>query len=82
MINLIILLKQNVMKYLKIENIGLLDIRLNQDFENSSDSDLIVALIEENEHYKTGFEDETRAFQTHFIKLYSNLLLKDVKVLL
>lgn len=58
------------------------EIRLNQDLENMSDSDLIVALIEENEHYKTGFEDMTREFQTHFIKLYSNLLLKSVNVLI
>ena len=58
------------------------EIRLNQDLENMSDSDLIVCLIEENEHYKTGYEDFTREFQNHFIKLYSNLLLKDVKVLI
>lgn len=58
------------------------EVRLNQDLENMSDSDLIIALIEENEHYKTGFIDCTREFQTHFIKLYSNLLLDKVKVLL
>jgi len=58
------------------------EIHLNQDLENMADSDLIVALIEENEHYKTGFSDFTREFQSHFIKLYSNLLLKEVKVLL
>jgi len=27
-------------------------------------------IIEENEHLKTGFADETRQFQNHFIKLY------------
>ena len=58
------------------------EIRLNQDLENMSDSDLIVALIEENEHFKTHFSDCTRAFQTHLLKLYSNILLKDIKVLL
>jgi len=58
------------------------EIRLNQELENMSDSDLIVCLIEENEHYKTGFEDLTREFQTHFIKLYSNLLLKNIKILI
>jgi len=58
------------------------EIRLNQDLENMSDSELIVSLIEENEHYKTGFSDLTREFQTHFIKLYSNLLLEKVKVLI
>jgi hypothetical protein len=58
------------------------EIRLNKDLENMADSDLIVCLIEENEHYKTGLNDMTRAFQTHFIKLYSNLLLKKVEVLI
>lgn len=58
------------------------EIRLNQDLENMPTSELIVALIEENEHYKTGFTDCTRDFQTHFIKLYSDILLKDVKVLI
>lgn len=33
-------------------------------------------LIEENEHYETGFEDETRQFQQHFIDLYLNQMLK------
>jgi hypothetical protein len=58
------------------------EIRLNQDLENMPDADLIVCLIEENEHYKTGLQDLTREFQTHFIKLYSNLLLKRVEVLI
>jgi len=58
------------------------EIRLSQELENMPDSDLIVCLIEENEHYKTGYEDCTRSFQNHFIKLYTNLLLKDVNVLL
>jgi hypothetical protein len=58
------------------------EIRLNQDLENMPDSELIVCLIEENEHFKTSFSDLTREFQTHFIKLYSNLLLKDVQVLI
>jgi hypothetical protein len=58
------------------------EIRLSQDLESFSDSDLIVALIEENEHYKTGFMDCTREFQSHFIRLYSNLLLKNVHVLI
>lgn len=58
------------------------EIRLSQDLENMSDSDLIYVLVEENEHFKTGFEDMTRNFQTHLLKLYTNLLLKDVKVLI
>jgi hypothetical protein len=58
------------------------EIRLSQDLESKSDMELITALIEENEHFKTGMHDESRDFQTHFIELYANLLLKDVKVLL
>lgn len=58
------------------------EIRLNQDLESKSNLYLITALIEENEHFKTGFTDCTREFQTHFIELYANLLLKDVKVLI
>ena len=58
------------------------EIRLSQDLETSSDFELITSLIEENEHYKTGHSDLTREFQQHFINLYANLLLDNVKVLL
>jgi len=58
------------------------EIHLSQDLEVKSNSELIVTLIEENEHYKTGFGDCTREFQTHFIELYSNILLKNVNVLI
>lgn len=58
------------------------EIRLCEDLSEKSDSKLISILIEENEHFKTGFNDETREFQQHFIDLYANLLLKSVKVLL
>ncbi len=34
-------------------------------------------IIEENEHNKTGFSDETRNFQNHFINLYYNELMKN-----
>lgn len=32
--------------------------------------EVVMTLIEENEHIKTGFDDETRAFQTHFIRMF------------
>jgi hypothetical protein len=32
-------------------------------------------LVEENEHFNTGLSDETRAFQQHFINLYTRQLL-------
>lgn len=38
-------------------------------------SDVVAMLIEENEHFMTGFHDETREFQQHFINLYTRQLL-------
>lgn len=37
--------------------------------------DIVSCLIEENEHFNTGLSDETRAFQQHFIDLYTRQLL-------
>lgn len=37
--------------------------------------DVISTLIEENEHFNTGMSDNTRAFQQHFIDLYTRELL-------
>lgn len=37
---------------------------------------LVSILIEELEHYNTGFSDCSRDFQTHFIELYTSALLK------
>lgn len=36
---------------------------------------VVGMLIEENEHFNTGLEDHTRAFQQHFINLYTRQLL-------
>lgn len=36
----------------------------------------VAMLIEENEHFKTGHNDCTRAFQQHFIDLYTGALLE------
>lgn len=36
---------------------------------------IVAMLIEENEHFNTGLSDETRAFQQHFINLYTRQLL-------
>lgn len=41
---------------------------------------IMTMLVEENEHYKTGFSDHTRAFQQHFIDLYVNMLVEKEKV--
>jgi len=37
--------------------------------------DVVAMLIEEYEHYSTGFSDHTREFQQHFIDLYTRQLL-------
>lgn len=37
--------------------------------------DVVSTLIEENEHFNTGLSDESRAFQQHFIDLYTRQLL-------
>lgn len=36
---------------------------------------ICTMLIEENEHFRTGMDDETRAFQQHFINLYAKTLM-------
>ena len=51
--------------------------------EKHLDTDLfsiMTMLVEENEHYKTGFSDHTRNFQQHFIDLYVNMLVEKEKV--
>ena len=42
-------------------------ILLSRKLFNMGKKELISALIEEQEHLETGYEDESRAFQTHFI---------------
>lgn len=37
--------------------------------------EVVAMLIEENEHFNTGLQDESRAFQQHFINLYTRQLL-------
>jgi len=51
--------------------------------EKHIDTDIFsicTMLIEENEHFKTGFTDESRAFQQHFINLYANSILEKASV--
>lgn len=42
--------------------------------------EIVAMLIEENEHLKTGYQDHTREFQTHFIKLYTKQLLQNTGI--
>jgi hypothetical protein len=37
---------------------------------------IVCMLVEENEHFNTGFADHTREFQTHFIELFTKGLLQ------
>ena len=38
--------------------------------------DVVSMLIEENEHFNTGFTDESRVFQQHFVDMYTRELLQ------
>ena len=38
--------------------------------------DIVSMLVEENEHFNTGFNDHTREFQTHFINLFTKQILE------
>lgn len=42
--------------------------------------DVIGMIIEENEHFNTGFKDHSREFQQHFIDLYTKTLLEKNEV--
>lgn len=43
---------------------------------------IVSMLVEENEHFNTGLSDETRAFQQHFIDLYTRQILagKEIEI--
>jgi len=51
-------------------------IMFSTELNRKSLFDLITAIIEENEHFLTGFEDCTRSFQQHFINLFTKTILK------
>jgi hypothetical protein len=55
------------------------EIHISQDLEALAEIDICYVLVEEMEHYKTGFRDCTREFQTHFLQLYVNSILKEQK---
>lgn len=48
---------------------------LNNTLLQAPLNDIVAILIEEVEHFNTGFRDCSREFQTHFIKLYTRQLL-------
>lgn len=51
------------------------EIMISEGLKNKSLFDIVSTLIEENEHFNTGFNDHTREFQQHFIDLYTKTLL-------
>lgn len=53
---------------------------ISENMLNKSLFEIVSILIEENEHLKTGFSDCTRDFQTHFIKMYTQQLLKNAEI--
>lgn len=55
-------------------------IYLSNTLAQKSLFDIVATLIEENEHFNTGFSDNTRSFQQHFIDLYTKQLLASNKV--
>jgi len=46
------------------------EIRLSLKLETEPVESIAKVIIEENEHNKTGYKDETRVFQNHWISLY------------
>lgn len=42
--------------------------------------DIVAMLVEENEHFNTGYRDCSREFQTHFIKLFTRQLLRTAQI--
>lgn len=57
-------------------------IYFSEKLKDRSLFDVVTTLIEENEHYRTGFSDCSRSFQQHFIDLYTKTLLdkNEVKI--
>lgn len=51
------------------------EIMISEAIKNKSTFDIVTTLVEENEHFQTGFGDRTRDFQQHFINLYTKTLL-------
>jgi hypothetical protein len=51
------------------------EIMISQKLKDKSMFDFCSMLIEENEHLRTGFSDETRQFQQHFIDLYTKSIM-------
>jgi hypothetical protein len=56
-------------------NMNTKEVMLSDTLLEKSLFNFIAVIIEENEHFKSGFHDCTRNFQQHFINLYTKTLL-------
>lgn len=56
------------------------DIMISQKMKDKSLFDFCTMLVEENEHFQTGYRDESRSFQQHFIDLYVKAILDKAEV--
>lgn len=65
--------KQSVMARVNLDE---KTIMFSTELKRKSQFEIITAIIEENEHYLSGFEDCSRQFQQHFINLYAKSLLQ------
>lgn len=61
-------------------NLDTKEVLISENIADKSLFDVITTLIEENEHFKTGHTDCSRAFQQHFIDMYANQILKTSKI--
>lgn len=56
------------------------EILISQKMSDRSMFSFVAMLIEENEHFQTGYSDETREFQQHFIDLYTKSILDKAEI--
>lgn len=56
-------------------NMDTKEVMLSDSLLEKSLFNFVAVIIEENEHFKTGFSDCTRNFQQHFINLYAKKLM-------
>ena len=62
-------------------NMDTKEIMLSLEHKQKPFFELLTTIVEEYEHLRTGFSDETRAFQQHFINLYTYNLVKNEIIL-
>lgn len=63
-------------------NLDTKEVFISENISDKSLFDVCTTLIEENEHFKTGYSDCSREFQQHFIDLYAGKLLKEASIFL